>query len=91
MPFSVTCQGCGHVSAAPDEFEGRRGRCRKCGHVFELSRPVAAGPSSPIKPYSTGWRTMVNGRFVAVDAHHIESATAPERLRTPEADDASRD
>ncbi len=44
MPFQVECPVCGARLNAPDQFEGRRVKC-KCGSVFTAS--AAKGPPAP--------------------------------------------
>ena len=39
MPVRVSCPSCQAVASVEEQSLGRRGRCRKCGHVFALARP----------------------------------------------------
>lgn len=66
MTIRVNCPnpGCGAVASVEEQSLGKRGRCKKCGHVFELARPGGEaasvvsgdasawkkGPSAPASP-----------------------------------------
>lgn len=36
MPIPVTCPGCGTSMNAPDQYAGRRGKCRNCGSAVMI-------------------------------------------------------
>jgi predicted Zn finger-like uncharacterized protein len=39
MPLRFNCPGCGSVYNFPDEFLGRRVRCKKCSEIFTVPKP----------------------------------------------------
>jgi hypothetical protein len=47
MPINVTCPKCGNTSTAPDQFAGKRGKCKRCGAVTEIPMPAAAQAVAP--------------------------------------------
>ncbi|MFT3786115.1 MAG: hypothetical protein QM770_08115 [Tepidisphaeraceae bacterium] len=44
MPITATCTNCGKSYQAPDNFAGRKVRCKDCGSIFEVARPAPDGP-----------------------------------------------
>ena len=54
MAVRVTCPNpdCGAVANVEEQSLGRRGRCKKCGHVFALARPDG-GPASAFSDNAT--------------------------------------
>lgn len=43
MTIEVACS-CGRVLKAPDSAVGKKGRCKGCGQIIEISSPVADEP-----------------------------------------------
>lgn len=63
MPFAISCPACDARMTAPDEVEGKRIKCKKCGEAFTAARvddaefeeepPARAkstAPKAPTKP-----------------------------------------
>ena len=46
MAVRVRCPECQTVASVEEQSLGRRGRCKKCGHVFELARPGGEAASA---------------------------------------------
>jgi uncharacterized protein (TIGR03067 family) len=57
MTVRVTCPnpGCGKVAEVDEQSLGRRGRCKKCGHVFALARPDGQ-PASAMSSDASAWK-----------------------------------
>jgi serine/threonine protein kinase/WD40 repeat protein len=57
MTVRVTCPnpGCGKVAEVDEQSLGRRGRCKKCGHVFALARPDGK-PDSATSNDASAWK-----------------------------------
>lgn len=58
MPTSVSCPNCGRLYDVPDEFAGRRFRCRECGDEVAIpsedssltQAPAPPSPAEAVKP-----------------------------------------
>jgi hypothetical protein len=48
MAIEVTCQ-CGRVLKAPEQFAGRRGRCKGCGATLSIPKPGPAPAPAPVE------------------------------------------
>ena len=57
MTVRVTCPNpdCGAVANVEEQALGRRGRCKKCGHVFALARPDGE-PASATSGDASAWK-----------------------------------
>src|SRR4051794_23913787 len=43
MPVTVTCTRCGKRLSVPEQYAGKRGRCKTCGEPFLVSAAAGAG------------------------------------------------
>lgn len=48
--ISFSCSGCGRSFSVPDEFAGRRAKCKTCGGPVVVPPPAAAAPASATAP-----------------------------------------
>jgi predicted Zn finger-like uncharacterized protein len=55
MAVRVTCPSCGTEANVEEQSLGRRGRCKKCGHVFALARPGGEAASA-ISGDASAWK-----------------------------------
>jgi hypothetical protein len=82
MLLSFTCEHCGKSIRLDDRYQGRRGRCSRCGHVMRIPAPAAdtRAPAADQDTHSPGHE--------AAPAHAAERTPAPEetpfRLSPPE-------
>ncbi|MBX7168251.1 MAG: trypsin-like peptidase domain-containing protein [Pirellulales bacterium] len=48
MAIAVKCQGCQYAFAVKDELAGKRGKCPKCGAIFQVPQAMKKpGPTAP--------------------------------------------
>ncbi len=53
MPVTVFCGNCGKRYTVPDAGVGRRGKCRRCGHVFTVTARPPGVARPPAAVHST--------------------------------------
>ena len=78
--ITFTCAGCGRSFTVPDEFAGRKARCKSCGAPVEV--PVAAAaPAAPSAP-TTAPKVPMRLRRLTADAEQMSAAFAgSDRIR----------
>jgi HEAT repeats len=52
MAIVVTCARCGAVSRVPDEYAGKRGRCKQCGDGLTVPGPTPSSAADEAGSYS---------------------------------------
>jgi ubiquitin-protein ligase/DNA-directed RNA polymerase subunit RPC12/RpoP len=73
--ISFTCEGCGRTFSVPDEFAGRRAKCKGCGGQVVV--PAAAEPSATIEDTAPA-----DVAFAApLSQHGLPSPKIPLRIR----------
>ena len=55
MAIRVSCPECRAVASVEEQSLGRRGRCKKCGHVFALARPGGEAASA-VSGDASAWK-----------------------------------
>lgn len=75
MPISVTCERCGATMNAPDEFAGRRGRCKACGTTVRI--PGERAPVAVAKPIAEPVPAVVSARPKPPAFDDVSDAYAP--------------
>ncbi|MBO7722890.1 MAG: hypothetical protein J6S27_03810, partial [Thermoguttaceae bacterium] len=47
MVIRIVCAACGAKLDAPERLAGKKGKCPKCGDIFQIPTPEAAKPVPP--------------------------------------------
>ena len=74
MAIAVTCTRCGKGHQVPEQFAGRRGRCKHCGHTLMIPGPAAdPGPAGAEESGTPGEYSLVD----VPEPEPVPTATVP--------------
>ena len=75
MSVRVRCDQCQERYSVPDEWAGRRAKCKKCGHLLEIPAPAAPAPLA--NPFTDLLDEALGAEMTDVDAMADPFAAAP--------------
>src|SRR6476620_9706678 len=76
--ITFTCAGCGRSFTVPDEFAGRKAKCKSCGAPVEVPA-TAATPVAPSAPAAAP-KIPMRVRRLTADAEQMSTAFAGSEL-----------
>src|SRR4051812_27933557 len=75
--ITFTCAGCGRSFTVPDEFAGRKARCKSCGAPVEVPANAAPAADVPTPPTpGTAPKIPMRVRRLTADAEQMATAFA---------------
>ena len=74
--ITFTCAGCGRSFTVPDDFAGRKARCKSCGAPVEVPAAAPAPAPDASAPPASGTAPKIPMRFRRLTADAEQMATA---------------